>query len=146
VEVRSDRRYRFPVDTATLWKAMTDVDAYRSWWPWLVGFDGATFEAGEAWACVVRPPLPYSLRFTLTLDVVEAPTRAEATVGGDIVGSARLSLRELDDGGSVARLESLLSPANPVLRRIARFARPLVRFGHDWVLDTGASQFRREAL
>jgi len=25
-------------------------------------------------------------------------------------------------------------------------ARPVVRFGHDWVLDTGAAQFRRVGL
>ena len=64
-------------------------------------------------------------------------------MSGDIVGSARLSVRADGNGGSVARLESLLAPANPFLRGVARVARPVVRFGHDWVLDTGAAQFRR---
>jgi len=145
VEVRSDRRYRFPVDPPTLWAAMTDVGSYRSWWPWLARLDADGFAVGERWECVVRPPVPYALRFTLRLEAVEAPTLAEATVEGDIVGMARLSVRA-DGDGSEARLVSLLAPANPVLRAVARVARPVVRFGHDWVLDTGAAQFRRVGL
>jgi hypothetical protein len=145
VEVRSDRRYRFDVDPPTLWKAMTDVDAYRRWWPWLSRLDAGGFDAGERWQCVVRPPLPYSLRFALDLEVVDPPTLAEAAVSGDIVGSARLTVVP-DGDGSIARLQSLLAPANPFLRRVARIARPVVRFGHDWVLDTGAAQFRRHGL
>jgi hypothetical protein len=29
---------------------------------------------------------------------------------------------------------------------VARVAQPVVTFGHDWVLDTGARQFRSRAL
>lgn len=146
MEVRSDRLYRFAVDPATLWAAMTDVGSYRRWWPWLARLDADDFAAGARWGCVVQPPLPYTLRFTIRLDEVHAPFLAVATVDGDIVGTARLSVRSDGDGGSEARLESLLAPANPLLRAVARVARPVVRFGHDWVLDTGAAQFRGAAL
>ena len=145
MEVRSDRRFRFPVDPPTLWVALTDVDAYRTWWPWLTRLEGGTFEAGEEWACTVQPPLPYTLRFALRLDAVEPPNRAEATITGDISGSARLTV-EPDGDGSELRLESSLSPANAFLRGIARVASPVVRFGHDWVIDTGVRQFRRRGL
>jgi hypothetical protein len=124
---------------------MTDVDAYRTWWPWLTRLEGGAFAAGEQWACAVQPPLPYTLRFELHLDAVEPPHRAEATITGDIAGTARLTV-EPDGEGSELRLESSLSPANPVLRGIARVAAPIVRFGHDWVLDTGVGQFRRRGL
>lgn len=147
MEVRSDRRWRFDVDPPTLWAAMSDVDSYRSWWPWLVRLDAAAgFGAGARWSCTVRPPLPYVLRFTLDLVDVDPPRCAMATVGGDITGSARLTVTPVDDGGSEVRLESSLAPANPFLKGIARVAAPVVRFGHDWVLDTGAGQFRRRAL
>ena len=33
-----------------------------------------------------------------------------------------------------------------MLRTFAAVARPVVRFGHDWVLDTGVQQFRSRAL
>jgi hypothetical protein len=145
VEVRSDRRWQFGVDPPTLWAAMSDISSYRTWWPWLARFDADAFEEGASWRCTVQPPLPYVLRFGIHLDVVDAPHHAEATIDGDIAGTARLTI-EPDGDGSVLRLESHLAPANAFLRGVARIAAPVVRLGHDWVLDTGAGQFRRRAL
>ena len=146
MEVRSDRRWRFDADPPTLWAVVSDVDSYRSWWPWLVHFDAADgFGAGEHWSCTVRPPLPYVLRFTLDLVDVDPPRCAVVTVGGDITGSARLTVTG-SDAGSEVRLESALAPSNRFLKGVARVAAPIVRFGHDWVLDTGASQFRRKGF
>jgi hypothetical protein len=71
--------------------------------------------------------------------------RAAATIAGDIVGAAELTL-EPDGDGTEVRLVSALAPANPFLRGVARIARPVVKLGHDWVLDTGAAQFRDRAL
>ena len=124
---------------------MSDIPSYRTWWPWLARLDAEAFEEGARWHCAVQPPLPYVLRFAIHLDVVDAPHRAEATILGDITGTARLTV-EPDGDGSEVRLESQLAPANAFLRGVARVAAPVVRFGHDWVLDTGAGQFRRRAL
>ena len=129
-----------------MWSAITDVGSYRTWWPWLADLDADGFTVGTTWRCSVQPPLPYRVRFRLTLDVIEPEELVAATVEGDIVGTARLVLQGADGGGTDVRLVSALAPANPILRRIARLAAPIARFGHDWVLDTGASQFRRSAL
>jgi uncharacterized protein YndB with AHSA1/START domain len=145
VDVRSDRRFAFPVGTEELWAALTRVDDYRAWWPWLRRFDAAGFAAGERWRCVVQPPMPYVLRFGISLDEVEAGSHATATIDGDIVGTARLDLLPTVDGCE-ARLVSHLAPSNAVLRAAAVVARPLVRFGHDWVLDTGLRQFASRAF
>ncbi len=145
MEVRSDRRYRFPLAPDELWPVMTRVEDYRRWWPWLRRCDAVGFEPGAAWTCVVQPPLPYSLRFQILLDEVEPGRFASARVDGDIVGEARIDVTETDEGCEV-RLVSRLAPANPVLRAIARVARPVAQLGHDWVLDTGLRQFRARAL
>ncbi len=145
MDVRSDRRYRFPLPAEELWPVLTDVARYTDWWPWLRTFEARTFAVGERWTCVVQPPLPYSLRFHLALDEVDAGRLAVATISGDIVGDARLELTD-DGDGCEARLRSRLAPSNGVLRAIARVARPVVTFGHDWVLDTGLRQFRSRAL
>lgn len=145
VDVRSDRRYRFDTAPEDLWAALTKVEDYRHWWPWLRRFDADGFAAGERWTCVVQPPLPYSLRFDLVLDEVVEGERVTATVSGDIVGTAQLALTA-DGTGSEVELVSRLAPANAMLRAIAVVARPVVRFGHDWVLDTGLRQFRAAAL
>ncbi len=105
--------------------------------------DADELAAGAVWRCTVQPPLPYALRFTITVDEVDAPRSASASVGGDIVGTATVTVAAHPDGGTEVRLASALSPSNPFLRGIARVARPVVRFGHDWVLDAGARQFRR---
>jgi hypothetical protein len=145
VEVRSDRRWEFDVDPPTLWAALSDISSYRRWWPWLAGLDADAFAEGERWRCTVQPPLPYQLRFGVHLDVVEAPTTAAATIDGDITGTATITVTAVDAGSEI-RLVSSLAPANPFLRGVARFAAPVVRLGHDWVLDTGARQFRSRAL
>lgn len=145
MRVRSDRTYRFDVTPDAFWAASSAVEQYRRWWPWLRSFDAAALAEGQVWACVVQPPLPYTLRFDLTLEEVVEPSLVRATVTGDIVGSATLEI-EAVAGGCEVNLRSTLSPRNDVLRVAATVARPIVRFGHDWVLDTGVRQFRRRAL
>lgn len=141
----SDRRYRLPVPPAELWAALTRVDDYQSWWPWLRGFDATLLAGDEIWDCLVQPPLPYRVRFAVALDEVHAPTTVRASITGDVVGDARLEIVERA-GGSEARLVSHLEPGNGFLRAVARIAAPMVRYGHDWVLDTGARQFIERAV
>ena len=54
----------------------------------------------------------------------------------------------MDDaaGGCIATLHSSLAPGNTALRLVSRFAGPIARFGHDWVLDSGARQFIARAV
>jgi hypothetical protein len=102
---------------------------------------------GDKWNCVVQPPLPYALRFTLSLDQVVPGRLAVARIAGEIEGDARLEIDPTPQGDACnVRLVSHLSPVNGMLRAIARLARPMAQFGHDWVLDTGARQFRARAL
>jgi uncharacterized protein YndB with AHSA1/START domain len=144
VQVCSDRSFRFDVAPDVLWSVLADVDAYQGWWPWLRRFDATGLVAGDVWQCTVQPPLPYSLTFAVSIDRVEPPHRVAATVGGDIEGAA--SLEVLRRGaGSEAHLVSSLAPRNPVLRAVAAVAGPVVRYGHDWVLDTGARQLAARA-
>ncbi len=145
MDVRSDRRYRFAVERDTLWAAIANVDDYRTWWPWLRAFDADGLVAGDIWTCVVQPPLPYSLRFTISIDEVVESRLVTATVAGDVVGSARVELAD-HETGCEARMISALAPGSGFLRTVATAIRPLARFGHDWVLDTGARQFSKRAV
>jgi hypothetical protein len=146
VEFRSDRSWAFDDDLPSLWDRIADLDHYESWWPWLHRFDpGAGFTSGARWECEVAPPLPYVVRFTVVLEEIDEQHRVTATVIGDVQGSAVLETVGSADGGSSARLTSLLAPANPILRGFGLVARPLVQWGHDWVLDQGQRQFVRAA-
>jgi hypothetical protein len=145
VQVRSDRWYDVPAGRDAVWDAFGRTGHYRSWWPWLIEFDQGALAVGERWACAVSPPLPYVVRFTIELTLVEPPEAVEATVTGDVVGDARLEVVEAGRGSRI-HLVSDLAPGNAALQVIAAAARPVVRRGHDWVLDTGARQFVDRAI
>ncbi|MEA2827840.1 MAG: hypothetical protein QOG43_2279 [Actinomycetota bacterium] len=146
MEVRSDRTFAFAAGPADLWSALTSVDRYPAWWPWLRRFQGVTFTDGAHWRCAVRAPLLYRVRFEVVLSDVVAGRSAAAAVTGDIAGHARLDVRPADDGGSELRLQSTLASRRWLLRAIARLAPPVARFGHDRLLDTGVRQFRQRAF
>jgi uncharacterized protein YndB with AHSA1/START domain len=151
---RSDRSWRFDVAVDDLWSRLTATDRYPEWWPWLADFDADRgFRAGSSWTCTVVPPLPYRIRFRLSLDEVEPARLVTARISGDIRGDAVLTVGPAavvgdggSDGGSEARLRSRLSPANPLLQGVGVTARPLVLRGHDWVLDNGQRQFVERAF
>ncbi|MET0326454.1 MAG: SRPBCC family protein [Ilumatobacteraceae bacterium] len=145
MELVSDRRYPFPVPPDALWSALAATDDYQGWWPWLRAFDADGLRTGDEWRCTVRPPLPYTLRFTIHLDHVDEPRLVTSRVTGDISGVARIDIAPTADGSEI-HLRSALTPSNRAFGFLAAIARPIVRRGHDWVLDTGAQQFVSRAL
>ena len=140
MELVSDRRYSFHVDVDELWTALADVDRFPRVWPWMRHFDARGLTAGDTWSCIVRPPLPYSVRVVIALQQVVDRSHVSATIGGDIVGSARIDLEPTQDGSAI-RLRCSLAPSGRMLGMLAIVLRPVVSRGHDWVLDTGAAQF-----
>ncbi len=108
---------------------------------------------GDEWRCMVQPPVPYLVRFRVVIDQVEEQKIVRARVLGDVVGDATLTLeaaegRNGNSGarGCVATLHSSLAPGNTALAIVSRFAAPVARFGHDWVLDSAARQFIAKAV
>jgi hypothetical protein len=141
---RSDRSWSFDIGASELWGLITQTDRYASWWPWLRAFDApSSFSKGARWQCAVAPPLPYVVRFTIHITELVPRERVRTRISGDISGTARLELDEPSDGTTSARLISELAPSSRPLRAFGRVAPPLVRWGHDWVLDQGRLQFVR---
>lgn len=142
---RFDGRWVFPVGPGQLWAVLSRTDRFREWWPWLREIESDGLVAGTVARCVVRAPVPYSLRFDVAIvDVV--PERLVATrVSGDLEGPARLDVAAHADG-SEARLSWELELRDPMLRAASHVARPVMEWGHAWVIDTGVRQFRRLGL
>jgi hypothetical protein len=144
-------RYELPLGPEDVWSIISSVHQYRSWWPWLRQFEGGGLSVGDEWRCVVQPPVPYLVRFRVVIEQVEPPMRVRAKVLGDVVGNAELTLEKVGaglngDAGSMAVLHSSLAPGNTALAIVSRFAAPIARFGHDWVLDSAARQFIARAI
>lgn len=128
-----------------LWEALSRTEDYPGWWTWLRRFQGDGLVAGGRTHCEVRAPLPYSLRFDVAIQTLEPARLVEAAVTGDIQGPARLEIEPADPGSAV-RLVWMVEVRDPVLRAGAVFGRPLMQWGHEWVVANGVSQFRRRAL
>jgi len=139
-------RYDLRLPRDEVWALISDVSQYRTWWPWLRAFDGTALAPGEEWRCEVQPPVPYPVRFGVVIEHVEPTVLVRATVRGDVVGKATLTLDDTRSGCCTATLHSSLAPGNTALRVVSRFAGPIARFGHDWVLDSGARQFIARAV
>lgn len=143
-----DRAFEFAVPPDAVWDLLNRTDRYPAWWGWLRVFDvdgtAGLVEGAEA-RCVVRGPLPYALRFTVAVRKVVPARLVETEVSGDIEGPARLEL-DPTGGGTSARLVWAVRVVDPALRATARVARPLMEWGHDWVVNRGVRAFRREAV
>jgi uncharacterized protein YndB with AHSA1/START domain len=144
--IRSDRRFGFDLPPERVWEALSQTASYPRWWPWLRRLEAKGLVEGDVWSCHIQPPLPYFLRFTVTLDEVVPYESAAATIAGDICGTASFTLAPSGDGGTDGHFVSDLAPGSPVLRAFALVARPLVVWGHDWVLSEGVREFRARGL
>lgn len=142
---RFDDRWVFAVPPDELWEVLSSTDRFREWWPWLRALESDGLVAGGVAHCMVRAPVPYSLRFDVTIvDVVDGRL-VDTRVSGDLEGPARLDLA-VHPEGSEARLSWELELRAPLLGAASLVARPLMEWGHRWVVDTGVRQFRRLAL
>jgi Polyketide cyclase / dehydrase and lipid transport len=143
---RFDRTLSFAADPPELWAAITRTDEFPRWWPWLRELSGDGLVPGGRSTCVVRAPVPYTLRFSVTVEELVPGRRVAAFVDGDLAGPAHLEVGAGTDGGSTVRLAWDLQLRRPMLQAAARIGRPVMEWGHDWVVTSGVEQFRRRAL
>jgi hypothetical protein len=143
--ITSEHRYDLPLSREAVWELISDMDAYRTWWSWLRTFDADGLKEGEEWSCTIQPPLPYLVRFWVHIEQIDEFELVRARVTGDVIGTATLKIEEKGTGCQ-AKLSSTLAPGNSMLRVVSRVAAPIARFGHDWVLDSGARQFIARAI
>ena len=142
---RFDRSWSFDVPPSDLWTAISRTEDFTTWWPWLRHFDLDTLAEGATARCVVQAPIPYRLRFRVRVRRVIPLELIDTVVSGDLAGPARLEVAPHELGSSV-RLKWEVELRDPVLRVSSLIARPVMEWGHNWVVDTGVRQFRRRAL
>ncbi|GAA2151146.1 hypothetical protein GCM10009844_32950 [Nocardioides koreensis] len=137
----------FPVGPDELWRTIERFDRFESWWDWLRDFrtDSDALVAGNVLHATVVPPVPWRLSMDIRLERSQRPHLLEAVVAGDVGGSAVFRLEPDDDGTLVAVVWSLEMLSRP-LRLAAIVAYPLMRWGHDRVVEMAVAGFRRRAL
>jgi hypothetical protein len=100
---------------------------------------------GTVLHATVLPPMPYPLRFDVRLPRCARPRLVEAVIGGDLRGRAALRL-EAAGYGTCAEVEWSLWMYGAPLRVAELVAYPLMRWGHDRVVDMAVAGFRRRTL
>ena len=138
-------RFSFPVPPPQLWAAIERLDHFEQWWGWLGQFqvDGSGLREGTVLRGIVSPPVPYRVRVEVELQRCVPGQLIDAGVSGDLSGDAHLRLEPDGDGTVIDVAWSLQMLQRPV-RIAARLAYPLLRWGHDRVVDTTVSSFRRQ--
>jgi len=145
--------YRFvdewlvPMPIERAYNVLGDPLRYPDWWPEAfpeAEGDPGPPEVGKRVSVVSRGFLPYRLRWTLTTVAVERPTRIEAAMSGDFVGTSAWALSEAD-GGTRAVLDFRPAVTKPLVRNLTPFLRPLFRANHVWAMRRGQDGIRRLA-
>ena len=147
MEIRTERRVVVAAGTTDVWAAVIAIDRYPHRWPWLRELEWrGGFVAGAGCRCRVRAPLGYSVRFGVVLDAVEPGRRVEATVDGDVAGTAGLTLVPVDGLATELRLVTVLRPERRLLRALGRASPALARRGHDRIVESGMERFAADVV
>jgi uncharacterized protein YndB with AHSA1/START domain len=135
--------FTLPGSPEQIWSALARFDRYESWWSWLTDFhvEGAGLATGSVLHGTVAPPLPYRMRIEVTLVRCVPHRSIQASVAGDLQGTASLLLRS---AGAETKTDVAwtIEMMQRRLRLVARVARPLLLWGHDRVVATTVARFR----
>jgi uncharacterized protein YndB with AHSA1/START domain len=136
--------FTLPASPERVWSAIARFDRYEEWWSWLreLRVDGDGLQAGSILDGTVVPPLPYRMRIHVTLVECTAPRVIRATVEGDLRGQARLRLTPIG-GRTRADVDWTIEMMQVPIRLVSRFARPVLLWGHDRVVDATVASFSR---
>jgi hypothetical protein len=107
--------------------------------------DGEGLVNGNLLRGTVVPPVPCRLRLDVLLQRCDRPRLVEAVIGRDLRGLAVLRLEAAEDGTRAEVTWSVEMHSAP-LRVAAHIAYPLMRWGHDCVVDMVVAGFRQQAL
>jgi len=138
------RSFTFEVTPEELWDAVSEPQRFEGWWGWLgqLRVEGDGLVDGTVLTGTVSPPVPYRMVVTVRLERCERPVRIDASVDGDLRGSAQLRL-EPTAHGTMAEVAWHIEMMQRPMRLAARVAAPLLRFAHDRVVDMTVVGFRR---
>jgi hypothetical protein len=145
--IEYDGTFAFPVSVARVWEMMGRFEFFPSWWGWLREFsvEGHDLARGTVLHGVVVPPLPYRMRLDVALDECVPREHIAAFVHGDLEGVAKLTF-DGDDSEALVHATWTIEMMQPPMRMAAKFAHPLLQWGHDRVVEATVDGFRRHVV
>jgi carbon monoxide dehydrogenase subunit G len=140
--------FDFAVSASVLWESIEDAEQFERWWPWLQEFsvDGEALRSGTVLHGIVAPPLPYRMRVDVELVDCRRPTSIDAVVRGDLEGRASVLIRPRGSSGCTVEAAWSIEMMQKSMRIASRVAHPLLRWGHDRVVEATVRSFRRHLV
>ena len=137
--------FHFDAAPDVVWAAMEDLERFERWWGWLgnLKVEGDGLREGSVLRGTVSPPLPYQLRLRVVLDRCVPSRLIDARVHGDLEGTAHMEFRPAG-AGTRADVTWTLEMTNRPMRVAARVAYPVLRWGHDRVVESTVVAFREQ--
>lgn len=126
-----------------LWGELARVDQFERWWPWMraVRLEGSALEPGSRISFRVVPPVRFEMQIAVDVTASHEPDWIEGSVSGDLSGAARLELRP-QRRGSVCSVARDVEIADPKIRRVIHFARPVLLWAQRWAVEIALHGFR----
>jgi len=145
--IEYDGTFVFPVSVGRLWATMARIDCFPTWWSWLHEFsaEGGGLQQGTVFHGIVVPPLPYRMRLDVVLGDCVPERSIAAVVHGDLEGAAQLTF-DGNDAETRAHATWSVEMMQRPMRLAATVASPLLRWGHDRVVDATVDGFRRHVV
>jgi carbon monoxide dehydrogenase subunit G len=142
IEYRGE--HDFASTPTQVWDAIEQFERFERWWPWLqqFGLEGDGLRAGSVLHGVVAPPLPYRMRVRVEITHSCRPSTIDADIHGDLEGVGSVALRPAGSGTCVETAWTVEMMQRP-MRLASQVAYPLLRWGHDRVVDVTVNRFGR---
>jgi uncharacterized protein YndB with AHSA1/START domain len=136
-------RFNFSAPPEEVWSAMEEFDQFERWWRWLgnLTVQGGGLRAGAVLHGTVDPPVPYRMQVRVDVDRCVPARLIDAAVHGDLEGEAHVAL-EPERGGTRADVAWKIEMMQRPMRLAARVAYPMLRWGHDRVVEATLNGFR----
>jgi carbon monoxide dehydrogenase subunit G len=132
-------RRRFDIDAPpqVVWSVLEDFWSWGNSSPLVRDFevDGQGLTDGTVVSATVATPLAYAMRVELELNRCVPVELIVATVSGDLRGEGQVWLRG-DGGGTRAQVAWKFEMTARSLRAVARVAGPILRWGHDQIVES----------
>jgi carbon monoxide dehydrogenase subunit G len=135
--------FDLPLTPDDAWAFLQRTDLYERWWPWMrdLAVNGDRISPGTDLRFRVVSPLPYRMALRVEIEDVQA-RRAAALVHGDLEGTGAIVIAPGPRGSTVS-LGWTVEIKHPQMRIAARVARPLLRWGQTWAIQSALRGFLR---
>lgn len=128
-------------DRKLVYEILKEGERYPDWWR--PAYQECRRVGEEAVACRVRAKLPYTLEFTTELVRERPPEEFEIRASGELEGKGLWRLRQ---AGKFTEVEFHwdVEARKPWVRALSFLLKPVFRWNHDWVMNTGEACLQSE--